>query len=377
MISQQAEATTSTAPASPIEAADIVVRPMRPDEKPAVRQVFMRSFSFLKRWFFFSWTPDVLVATRGEQLLGAVMLETYPLPDGRTGGFVTWVFTAAEARGSGAGQRLIEAALDLFESRGCTEVTTFVEGYNTSSSRLFATRGFSILSPGQQLRRYGLRTLAMWVRWRHLLDIGHFVWARPGAAQPDSPSLQWWGTLLANILIALLTLWRRGRVEPLTFLAVPLMCLLFLGARVLAMRQAAAAQGLELRYRTWETGFLVSLLVALLFRFFFPIPGSAYPASAQWSYRRLLRQLGRIALAGVLPTLALTGAAWLLARFAALPAALTAWLGYALFVGVPLALFDTVMIFFPFWSFNGRRIWQWRRPLWAVLALTALAMFFL
>ena len=164
--------------------ADITVRPMRPEEKPEVREMFRRSFALVKRWFF-SWTPDVLVVEQGGELLGAVMLETYPLPGDRKGGFVTWVFTAPEARGTGAGQRLIEAALDLFESRGCDEVTTFVEGYNTSSSKLFSTRGFSVLSPGQQLRRYGPGILALWVRWRNLLDIGHFVWARP-----DSPSLQ-------------------------------------------------------------------------------------------------------------------------------------------------------------------------------------------
>jgi hypothetical protein len=106
----------------------------------------------------------------------------------------------------GAGRRLIEAALDLFDSRGCDEVTTFVEGYNACSSRLFSTRGFSILSPGQQLRRDGPGVLALWARWHRLSDIGHFVWARPGAARPDSPFLQWWRTLLANALVALLVL---------------------------------------------------------------------------------------------------------------------------------------------------------------------------
>jgi hypothetical protein len=37
---------------------------MRPEEKPEVREMFRRSFAPVKRWFFFSWTPDVLVAER-------------------------------------------------------------------------------------------------------------------------------------------------------------------------------------------------------------------------------------------------------------------------------------------------------------------------
>lgn len=360
--------------ASDTVTSDITVRQMRPEERSEVREMFRRSFPLLLR-LFFSWTPHTLVAERGGKLVGAIMLKTYPLPGGRKGGFVSWIFTAPEARGTGAGRRLIEAALDLFESQGCDEAAACVEGYNASSAKLFSTRGFSILSPGEQLRRYGLGVLPTWVRMSHVGDIGQFVWVRPGAARPDSPSLQWWGTLLVNTLIALLVLWRSGGLNPLAFVAVPLMFLLFFGARWLAMRWTAAARGLEVRFRAWETGLLVSLGVALVLGGLFPVPGGVYPVSSRWSYRTLLPKLGPVALAGVLPTLLLTGAAWGLARFAGLPPGLDGWIGYVLFVGGWLALFDVVLVFWPFVSFNGRRIWDWNRPLWAVLALTALAVF--
>jgi GNAT superfamily N-acetyltransferase len=110
---------------------DITVRPMRPGEKPEVRKMFRRSFPLLLR-LFFSWSPHTLVAERGSKLLGAIVLKTYPLSGGRKGGFVSWIFTAPEARGSGAGQHLIEAALDLFVTQGCDEVAASVEGYNAS-----------------------------------------------------------------------------------------------------------------------------------------------------------------------------------------------------------------------------------------------------
>jgi len=45
----------------------------------------------------------------------------------------------------GTGQKLIEAALHFFEDKGCEEIMACVEGSNTSSSKLFSTRGFSIL----------------------------------------------------------------------------------------------------------------------------------------------------------------------------------------------------------------------------------------
>jgi GNAT superfamily N-acetyltransferase len=348
---------------------------MVPEDKPQVRGVFRRSFPILQQ-VFFGWTPDVLVAERDGSILGAVMLKTYRLPGDQKGGFISWIFTAPEARGLGVGQRLTEGAIDFFESRGCVEVAAAVEGYNFSSSKLFATRGFSILSPGQQLRRYGLSILPTWVSWFHLFDIGHFIWARPGSAAADNPALQWWGTWLVQTLIALLALWRGNDLSPLSLIAVPLLLLVFFGARTLAMRRAAAAQGLEVRYRAWETAMLVSLLIGVLFSSVFPAPGSLYPTANRDSYRKLLPKLGPMALAGVLPTLVLLGIAWALDQFAGRAGALGPWVGHALYIGAPMALFDVVTIFFPFASFNGRRIWDWNRPLWVLLAAAALVMFF-
>ena len=85
---------------------------------------------------------------------------------------------------------MIEAGLNFLEAQGCNELMACVEGYNTSSSKLFATQGFSILSAGEQFRRYGLGALAMWFHTFHYIDVGHFLWERPGASQPDSPGLQ-------------------------------------------------------------------------------------------------------------------------------------------------------------------------------------------
>lgn len=284
------------------DASAITIRPMRRDEKSEVRRQFRQSFPLIQR-FFFSWTPDVLVAEHDGKLIGAVVLKTYPLVAGQRGGVITWIFTAPEARGLGAGQRLVEAALDHFQSLGCQEVTACVEGYNVSSSKLFSSRGFSLLSPGEQLKRYGVRILPVWFHIFHFLDIGHFLWANPPAKQADNPFLQWWEALIVNTLITLLVLLRGGNLVPQSFVLTPLLYVLLLGARWLAMERTAAALGLEVRFRAWETGHLVSLAVALLLGGLFPIPGGAYPLSNQWSYRTLKPKLGRMALAGVLPTL--------------------------------------------------------------------------
>src|SRR5215208_3419787 len=130
-----------------------------------------------------------------------------------------------EARRLGVGGQLVEAALRSFEERGCREVFACVEGYNSSSVNLFAARGFTILSFGEQLRRYGfLGTLLLWLRTSRLGgDVGNFLWARPGQLESDSPALQWWVGALTNALVLLLAGWRGnwlGDVDLATSLGV-------------------------------------------------------------------------------------------------------------------------------------------------------------
>jgi hypothetical protein len=42
-----------------------------------------------------------------------------------------------------------------------------------------------------------------------------------------------------------------------------------------------------------------------------------------------------------------------------------------------LAVLDTVVAFFPLISYNGRRIWDWNRGIWALVSLSAVALVFL
>jgi L-amino acid N-acyltransferase YncA len=365
---------------------NIYIRPMqndekkavRNDEKKAVRDMMNRSFPLVQRWFF-SFTPHVLVAEQNGQLLGATVLKIVSLPGNRKGGLVYWVFTAPEARGMGAAQRLVEAALCFFEDRGCDDVMACVEGYNTSSSKLFSTRGFTVLSPGQQFRRYGIGTLPLWVKIFHYLDIGHFLWVRPGSERPDNPALQWWGSVLMNALIAWLALWRQSgfhKVNPTAFPAVLLASVFFFGLRELAMRLTANQYRLPVRYRAWESGFPLSLALALVFGAQYPVPGSVYPTSYDWRYRDLIPRLGPIALAGALSVLVLTWGASALPHLSALPSEIETWISVAGFVGKPLALLDIALPFVPFVSFNGRRIWDWNRVVWGVLAAAAVAVLF-
>lgn len=360
------------------QVSDVVIRPMRDDERGTVHAIMRRAFPLVDQWAF-AWTPNVLVAEQSGQLLGAIVLKLFALPNNRKGGSVAWVFTAPEARGQGLGQRLVEAGIDFFEQQRCDEILTTVEGFNTSSSKLFATRGFKILSPGAQFRRYGLATFAVWAKISHCFDIGHFLWVRPATTTADNPTWQWWGTIAANTLIGLLMLGRLSSssvISSTMWLVLPLAILMLFGLRSLGMWLAARRQGLTVQFRAWESGFLLSIAIALVFPgAMYPVPGGVYPTTHQWRYRDLLPQLGWMALAGTLPVLLVVWGVWMAVQLDIPSPYLKAGLDVMRLVGKPLILFDIALPFFPFVSFNGQRLWDWNKSVWAVLTVATVAVF--
>jgi hypothetical protein len=250
-----------------------------------------------------------------------------------------------------------------------------VEGYNTSSSKVFATRGFTILSPGEQLRRYGLGIIPYWWHSFHLIDVGHFLWARPGAERPDSPMLQWLGTWLINALLLLVAAWRSGMLGFDALWTIPTALLALFGLRSLAMWGVARTQGLTVRFRAWESSATLVAGIALLFGGFFPFPGSFYPVGDRWRYRDLLPKIGPMALAGTLASLALAWGSWAALHWNLAPGLAPVLLPLQQLSRM-LAVLESVVAFFPLISYNGRRLWDWNRVVWALVSLAAAALVF-
>jgi hypothetical protein len=148
------------------------------------------------------------------------------------------------------------------------------------------------------------------------------------------------------------------------------------GLREAAMKLAARLQGLPVRHRAWEAAFPLSVGVALMLGWFFPMPGSVYPRGGIWRYRDLLSKLGPIALAGASAVLVFAWASWGLVRFGGFPPEVASWLRLGHVAGQMLALLEVLLPFSIFVSFNGRRVWDWSRPAWAVLAAATVGLLF-
>ena len=156
---------------------DSAIRLMCSDEKKEVRSLLRRCFP-ITEWWPFRFTDNTLVAQHDGKIVGTAVLRFFSLPKKRKGAFVEYIFTAPEVRGMGFGQKLVEAALKYCEEKGCDEIMTQIKGDNTSSSKSFSTRGFTVLSPGQQLRRYGLGIILVWLKTMHILAKGQLLWVR-------------------------------------------------------------------------------------------------------------------------------------------------------------------------------------------------------
>lgn len=356
---------------------DVAVRPMRAEEAAAVKAMGERSFSLLAR-LFFQLSSDVLVAEHEGRLAGAAVLKTGTLPDKRRIGLVAWIYTDPQSRGVGAGQALTDSALRFFDQRDCSHVFACVEGYNSSSTKLWATRGFSVLSPGAQWRMFGFMLPFVLYHASHLFDVGHLLWCRPGTDKPDSGAMQWLGTYAANaalLSVAVARLWPGSAGQ--RFVPLFVVLLAFLGLRSAGMYLAGRSAGLDLRFRAWESGLPLATAIAVLLHGWYPVVGSWYPRGHDWRYRDLQAGLARMALGGIAAVLVLLAAVVGLGRAVNLGAGARPWLQMGYLVGQPLAILDVLMPFFPLSSYNGRRVWDWNRAAWAVVVILALALIFI
>ena len=86
-------------------------------------------------------------------------------------GYVFYIAVARANRKQGIGRLLVEDALELFRTRGLTQVFASVEEDNEPSERLFASEGFARTSFGEVSKNHG---------HLHALNMYRTMWVVPG-----------------------------------------------------------------------------------------------------------------------------------------------------------------------------------------------------
>lgn len=109
----------------------------------------------------------VRAAIASSKPVGLTMLKSI---EGKVG-YVFYIAVARANRKQGIGKLLVEDALELFKTKGLTQVFASVEEDNEPSERLFASEGFTRTSISEVSKSYG---------HLHALNMYRTMWVVPG-----------------------------------------------------------------------------------------------------------------------------------------------------------------------------------------------------
>jgi len=355
------------------------------EEKTQTRLKEVASNAFpTPQHYLVHFTPHTLVARNGKEIVGGAVLDIVGSEEKI--GIVSWLFTAPDAQGQGAGTALVAAALEYFEERNCQAAIAVVQWLNTASSTLFAREDFFRISSTALGRKYGTNGLRVWLKTYHFINVSADLWYRklprdgetksestPVADQQDEPATsQGFGRTVGGIsevvlVHALLLMIVVGGVDIRSWDWVTLGAGFLAGGLILTRvftYVAFAARDSD-RWTFWRWGNVYPFAgIIAVFGGFLPVPGHLTPGEKDWDYRKAKDVLG--------PAAATWGVVLLVALLAlvgvrgVLDEALVETAGLTLAV---LVVLDLWFIVWPLDGYNGRVLYDWKPRLWVALSV--------
>lgn len=360
---------------------DYAIALIREDQIEEARALMSRCFEAKLASIFYLHPESTLVATYQDKVVAGINLDVYQVNRRVKMGYIGWLYTDEDHRGNALAGKLLDQAISFLSQEGCTSLSGCVEGDNPASFKQLANRGFAILGLKDQLKLFRLGTAKVYHHASRFFDMGYFLWHKSltgqsiKAAQTGQKALAL--TLLGNTLLFLFCLqgWNLLNLTGLhpmqatfsTFettqqIMVLIFPSLFLLARTGAMALLAAlgrerrdkavrkskdprkeedTQQRAMVYRSWDTAWILAIILTLTIGFPFPVPGNLYVKGHDWKLEREKNSLARMAIAAL-------AAVALVAFF--VPK------GMSLIFGLALLALDGLFFFYPFCGFNASRI---------------------
>lgn len=339
---------------------DLMIREMRPDEAGAIVKGQRRAFGFPFS-LFVTKPKAALVAVRDERIVAAVTYKIINTAGGKAG-YLDVAYTDAEERGGGLGSRLYKATMDTLRDQGCGDITATIRDDNRPSWKIMERNGAAPLPFYRMIGPYGLIGAVKLALVGHLpYALGHEMWVTGYEAKNRV-----WGMLPGFLVINALLMMLSFGGSALTALG---------GLAVLTADMAAGFLGtLGTRGRWYlqrpHGGLALSVFVSAI-QGILPSHGSWQLREDSYDMKDRAGLLGRSTLCSWIATLIITAVSYgILKAGPQGPAALL--LSGAVNLGF-MYLIYRILAFFPFESFGGKRVWDWNRWGYGVMAAASAA----
>ncbi|MFA6845606.1 MAG: GNAT family N-acetyltransferase [Sphaerochaetaceae bacterium] len=339
---------------------EFTVSPIQDQEKAQTFALMENCFSSSYRRIFFLHPETTLVAKSEDMVIGGMNMDVYTLRNGLKIGYLGWLYTDERYRGQGVASSLLENSLRFLKEKGCSDVIACVEGDNSSSFKELAHNGFSIMSLGEQLFRFGIGIGKVNRHASRFFDMGYFLWhlqLGTEKAEQDNDQSSFFTTILINTLLWIPCLkgwnlmhylfprlvedashdWVSAKSALLLFL-IPALAL---SIRTFSMKLSAKIQNTKVQFLGWDTAWLLAVIFPFVTGFPFPVPGNIYIKGYHWCNSDM---------DGVLCKIARMEQIWL-ALFC-----LFFRNSIALRYCFNLLILDCLFYFYPFTGFNASRV---------------------
>ncbi|MFT4311495.1 MAG: GNAT family N-acetyltransferase [Candidatus Woesearchaeota archaeon] len=347
---------------------------LKEDEREYFLEVARSNFNFVQK-FFLGLEDDVLVAKKKGKILGGVVIKKTDLGFKKIG-VISWIFTVKEARGKGIASRLLDKAVEHLKFLGHDEIVASVDGSNTSSSKLFEKKNFVIQSFYSQLKKYGVGYFNLASKTNQFFNQGSFIWVLSKEKVRENKYYDLGFSIFINFLAGLILFYSPiNYIFNASLLVIMISIFLLHFVRFFSMKLASKVLNYKSVFRSWPSGFLTSL-IGSGFGLYIASPGNFFPLDKGWKYKDYVPSLSKISSIGVSSVLAVVLISIILQSVVISPFFVSLFQSIK-YLGLSLVVFDLFLFFKPFNNTNGKRIFDFNKTIFAILALIVIIAFIL
>lgn len=336
----------------------IVVRKMEPNEASAVKKVGQRTFGIVES-LFVTRPKEAMIALLDDKIVGGIIIK-YIVSNGKKIGYYDGAFIDPDYQGLGIGNKLYAETTKYLWEQGCDALCALVKDDNVGSWKLFLNNGFSQTSIKEVIHQLGLGTvLKTYFTTPFFIANGmeFYLAVKEQSVQSKvcKTGSQIGLYLLGNFLLMLPTLFM-GRSNFGLFISAYMVLLI---GGVLFSYIGTLFSKRQWYFRMNSGGAVLAAFINLSGAF--PMIGSWYPEKYE-NTQAFKKDMGISALWEWLFVLGVTFIALLLEPL---------YFRYMAQIGGVFLIFR-ILIFYPFESFGGRRVYLWNKGWYGVLTVLSI-----